>query len=67
MSAEDHLQPAQFDELAARKKQKFNAVLDQVPSFDEEIEADAARLKGHFERLQDAKVQQRRASFRVVK
>jgi hypothetical protein len=38
MSASDHLQPAQFDELAAARSRKFAAILDQVPSFDEEID-----------------------------
>ena len=67
MSADEHLNPQQFDELAAFRKKKFNSILDQVPSFDEEIEADAAKLKGHFDRLQNARVQSRRASMRVVK
>lgn len=31
------LQPKQFDELAAHKAKKFDRLLDQVPSFDEEI------------------------------
>lgn len=69
MSASDHLQPNQFggDELAARRKQKFNAILDQVPSFDDEIKADAAKSKAEYQRLESSRVANRRASIKRVK
>lgn len=57
MSASDHLQPQQFDELAAKKKQKFNALLDQVPSFDEELQEASSR----------APTPPRRSRLRLVK
>lgn len=69
MSAGDHLSPGQFggDELAARRKQKFNTILDQVPSFDDEINADAAKLKAEYQRLESGRVAARRASIKRVK